>query len=160
MGIFWRSVKNSVQFPCNFQDTKRAASVCFSTTCGFLSAVRGGFEPPVRLPVRQFSKLVVSATHPSHQADPFEWTGLQIYKHFAESTKNLIRLSTKTGKIMDNPFIFHDLSIKRGTFMDKTQLEMQLSIKSGIFMDKVCRKCKFSTKTRVFMENLWRWTTA
>ncbi len=32
-----------------------------------LSAVRGGFEPPVRLPVRQFSKLVVSATHPSHQ---------------------------------------------------------------------------------------------
>ncbi len=25
----------------------------------------GGFEPPVRLPVRQFSKLVVSATHPS-----------------------------------------------------------------------------------------------
>ena len=30
-------------------------------------AVRGGFEPPVRLPVRQFSKLVVSATHPSHQ---------------------------------------------------------------------------------------------
>ena len=37
----------------------------------FLLAVRGGFEPPVRLPVRQFSKLVVSATHPSHQADPF-----------------------------------------------------------------------------------------
>ena len=35
------------------------------------SAVRGGFEPPVQLPVRQFSKLVVSATHPSHQADPF-----------------------------------------------------------------------------------------
>ena len=33
-------------------------------------AVRGGFEPPVRLPVRQFSKLVVSATHPSHQNCP------------------------------------------------------------------------------------------
>ena len=30
-------------------------------------AVRGGFEPPVRSPVRQFSKLVVSATHPSHR---------------------------------------------------------------------------------------------
>ena len=29
-------------------------------------AVRGGFEPPVRSPVRQFSKLVVSATHPPH----------------------------------------------------------------------------------------------
>ena len=32
-----------------------------------LSAVRAGFEPAVQLPVRQFSKLVVSATHPSHQ---------------------------------------------------------------------------------------------
>ena len=35
------------------------------------SAVRAGFEPAVRLPVRQFSKLVVSATHPSHQTCPF-----------------------------------------------------------------------------------------
>ena len=31
----------------------------------FLLAEAGGFEPPVRLPVRQFSKLVVSATHPN-----------------------------------------------------------------------------------------------
>lgn len=31
-----------------------------------IQAVRGGFEPPVRLPVRQFSKLLVSATHPPH----------------------------------------------------------------------------------------------
>ena len=31
------------------------------------SAVRGGFEPPVRLLVRQFSKLLVSATHPPHR---------------------------------------------------------------------------------------------
>ncbi len=30
-------------------------------------AEAGGFEPPVRLPVRQFSKLVVSATHPHFQ---------------------------------------------------------------------------------------------
>ena len=28
-------------------------------------AETGGFEPPVQLPVRQFSKLLVSATHPS-----------------------------------------------------------------------------------------------
>ena len=48
----------------------------------FLLAVRAGFEPAVRLPVRQFSKLVVSATHPSHQADPFSLTGLQIYEDF------------------------------------------------------------------------------
>ena len=40
----------------------------------FLLAVRAGFEPAVRLPVRQFSKLVVSATHPSHQTTrSFEW---------------------------------------------------------------------------------------
>lgn len=32
-----------------------------------LSAVRAGFEPAVRFPVRQFSKLVVSASHPPHQ---------------------------------------------------------------------------------------------
>jgi hypothetical protein len=29
-------------------------------------AVKPGFEPGVQLPVRQFSKLVVSATHPLH----------------------------------------------------------------------------------------------
>ena len=29
----------------------------------------GGFEPPVREPVRQFSKLLVSATHPSFLKD-------------------------------------------------------------------------------------------
>ena len=43
-----------------------------------LFAVRGGFEPPVQLPVRQFSKLVVSATHPSHQNCLSHLTGLQI----------------------------------------------------------------------------------
>ena len=37
------------------------------------SAVRAGFEPAVRLPVRQFSKLVVSATHPNFL--PFEVPG-------------------------------------------------------------------------------------
>ena len=30
----------------------------------FMLAERGGFEPPVPLRVRQFSKLLVSATHP------------------------------------------------------------------------------------------------
>ena len=33
-----------------------------------LFAEGGGFEPPVQLPVRQFSKLLVSATHPSFPA--------------------------------------------------------------------------------------------
>ncbi len=31
-------------------------------------AVKPGFEPGVQLPVRQFSKLVVSATHPLHHS--------------------------------------------------------------------------------------------
>ena len=35
----------------------------------FYFAVRGGFEPPIRLPVRQFSKLMVSATHPPHRKE-------------------------------------------------------------------------------------------
>lgn len=34
---------------------------------GSYFAVRPGFEPGVRLPARQFSKLLVSATHPSHR---------------------------------------------------------------------------------------------
>ena len=34
------------------------------------AAEGGGFAPPVREPVRQFSKLLVSATHPSFQKDP------------------------------------------------------------------------------------------
>ena len=46
----------------------------------FSFAVRAGFEPAVRLPVRQFSKLVVSATHPSHQTALFLLMGLQRYK--------------------------------------------------------------------------------
>ena len=33
------------------------------------AAEGGGFEPPVREPVRQFSKLLVSATHPSFLQD-------------------------------------------------------------------------------------------
>ena len=55
----------------------------------FLFAVRAGFEPAVRLPVRQFSKLVVSATHPSHQADPFfQWDCKDINK-FGFSPKKM-----------------------------------------------------------------------
>mgnify|MGYP006967134176 CR=1 FL=1 len=42
-------------------------------SCLNFSAEAGGFEPPVRLPVRQFSKLVVSATHPNFL--PFEVPG-------------------------------------------------------------------------------------
>ena len=35
----------------------------------FDPAESGGFEPPIPLPVRQFSKLVVSATHPTLLTD-------------------------------------------------------------------------------------------
>ena len=37
-------------------------SFIFST----FPAVRAGFEPAVQFPVRQFSKLLVSAAHPPH----------------------------------------------------------------------------------------------
>jgi hypothetical protein len=42
-----------------------------------MKAVRAGFEPAVRLPVRQFSKLLVSATHPPH---PFYYRDEQVTK--------------------------------------------------------------------------------
>ena len=44
---------------------KRAKSIKLSSFYLENFAEAGGFEPPVRLPVRQFSKLVVSATHPN-----------------------------------------------------------------------------------------------
>ena len=39
----------------------------FSSTHLHFVAVGAGFEPAVQFPVRQFSTLLVSATHPSHQ---------------------------------------------------------------------------------------------
>ena len=55
-------------------------------------AVRGGFEPPVQFPVRQFSKLLVSATHPPHRLDVSEsafFKASQKYKKDAhEQNKN------------------------------------------------------------------------
>ena len=39
--------------------------ISFLTSVPPNCAERGGFEPPVQSPVRQFSKLLVSATHPS-----------------------------------------------------------------------------------------------
>ena len=45
--------------------SKKGANKVSSTYLHLLLfAEAGGFEPPVQLPVRQFSKLVVSATHP------------------------------------------------------------------------------------------------
>ncbi len=46
-----------------------------------LNAEAGGFEPPVRLPVRQFSKLVVSATHPNFLTALFS-NAVQKYNFF------------------------------------------------------------------------------
>ncbi len=46
---------------------KKKRFACLSKlrqTNRFSFAEEGGFEPPVQLPVRQFSKLLVSATHP------------------------------------------------------------------------------------------------
>ena len=43
----------------------------YQIQAAFCVAVREGFEPSVPLRVRQFSKLVVSATHPPHQTFAF-----------------------------------------------------------------------------------------
>ena len=46
------------------------ATPCSQSRCANRTALypdvaeKGGFEPPVQFPVRQFSKLLVSATHP------------------------------------------------------------------------------------------------
>ena len=44
---------------------KRVCIVNFNYDTASCIAEGGGFEPPVPLRVRQFSKLLVSATHPS-----------------------------------------------------------------------------------------------
>ena len=45
----------------------------------FFFAEKGGFEPPVPLRVRQFSKLLVSATHPSLLCR--KWLALPPFRH-------------------------------------------------------------------------------
>ena len=45
----------------------------------FYLAEKGGFEPPVPLRVRQFSKLLVSATHPSLLRR--KWLALPLLRH-------------------------------------------------------------------------------
>ncbi len=45
-------------------------------------AEAGGFEPPVQLPVRQFSKLVVSATHPHFLGDFVNKSTAKVQKCF------------------------------------------------------------------------------
>ena len=59
-----------------------------SMICLFVrtSAEAGGFEPPVPLQVRQFSKLLVSATHPNFLTGTAEtthsWIAMQRYCYF------------------------------------------------------------------------------
>jgi hypothetical protein len=52
-------------------------------------AVKPGFEPGVQLPVRQFSKLVVSATHPLHH-----------FQFFASASKSGAKIAF--GRIIPN----------------------------------------------------------
>ena len=54
-----------------------------------LSAEAEGFEPSVQLPVRQFSKLVVSATHPSFLVGLITKSGANIQLIFNLSNKNI-----------------------------------------------------------------------
>ena len=63
-----------------------------------IEAEAGGFEPPVQLPVRQFSKLVVSATHPHFHGCVSDFASANILK---------LLLSTKpfTTKLFKNNLI-------------------------------------------------------
>ena len=64
--------KNSLAFKINTKIQKKHVIqhvfdrifLLMISTIYNLDAEAGGFEPPVQLPVRQFSKLMVSATHP------------------------------------------------------------------------------------------------
>ena len=61
------------------------------------SAEAGGFEPPVRLPVRQFSKLVVSATHPHFQGclvelNRFSSKAVQRYNKYLNTQNFFIKI--------------------------------------------------------------------
>jgi hypothetical protein len=51
--------------------TLRPENVLFKRTTLTSVAVRAGFEPAVQLPVRQFSKLFLSASQAPHLALPF-----------------------------------------------------------------------------------------
>jgi hypothetical protein len=53
-----------------------------------VSAEAGGFEPPVRLLVRQFSKLLVSATHPNFRMKSLQ-NCLQIYEFVFSLSKEI-----------------------------------------------------------------------
>ena len=57
----------------------------------------GGFEPPVREPVRQFSKLLVSATHPSFLG------------FVSELTKHCSQMRCKGTVIISNDQTFSEL---------------------------------------------------
>jgi hypothetical protein len=81
---FWRCKDSQIFHLCNTHlvFTRFSAVIAESASLAFaafrhetgghlpspcFAAVRAGFEPAVQLPVRQFSKLVVSASHPPHQ---------------------------------------------------------------------------------------------
>ncbi len=59
--------------------------------------MKAGFEPAVRLLARQFSKLVVSATHPLHQ-NPLKNVGAKLVKALIPQNKNISFLNKKRGR--------------------------------------------------------------
>ncbi len=66
-----------------FTKNKKPVNDSFTGFCSFLMtliAVREGFEPSVQLPVRQFSKLILSASQAPHQVLKIKslFSGLQI----------------------------------------------------------------------------------
>ena len=70
-------------------------------------AEAGGFEPPVRLPVRQFSKLLVSATHPNFHTGSWFITEAPFLNCECKGSKILFTLQT----------FLHIFSTKRKVFL-------------------------------------------
>ena len=101
-------------------------------------AEAGGFEPPVRLPVRQFSKLLVSATHPNFLNDrsifkmrckckPKFWSMQTFRDIFLLCTPILWHLLTKKQLIValdgwGYPLLWHQLPLTKGTGTDGVML--------------------------------------
>ena len=65
-------------------------------------AVRTRFELVVRLPVRQFSKLVVSATHPPHQSSVLFPIASAKVVYFSLTTNFHIAFFTNLSKVTIN----------------------------------------------------------
>jgi hypothetical protein len=63
----YRKHNKKLIWPCELKLANKKACKFDLQAFIFLSAVREGFEPSVQFPVRQFSKLILSASQAPHR---------------------------------------------------------------------------------------------